>query len=254
MSLEMDAAPPSIRLVAAFVNSVEWQEDEDTWRSPADLGRWFVAHAQTDAGQLTADDLRLAQQIREGLREVLLAHAGHEPLAAALDGLNEGLRSVPVRLSFAPDGAPALTGMPGAAAGFGVIVQAIETARADGSWSRLKACARDTCRWAYWDDSRNGSARWCSMAGCGNYVKMRRRNSPGSARDEAIPAAGSGTRAPRLLDVAARSGVSMKTVSNVVTGRIRVAEATRIRVQAAIDELGYRPNQAARELRAERVS
>ncbi|KAF4407218.1 MULTISPECIES: LacI family DNA-binding transcriptional regulator [Streptomyces] len=57
----------------------------------------------------------------------------------------------------------------------------------------------------------------------------------------------------RLKDVAARAGVSIRTVSNVVSGSGAVAESTRARVQAALDELGYRPNIAARNLRAGRT-
>ncbi len=52
----------------------------------------------------------------------------------------------------------------------------------------------------------------------------------------------------RLQDVAQRAGVSMKTVSNVVHGYQHVSAQTRERVQAAIDELGYRPNLTARRL------
>jgi DNA-binding LacI/PurR family transcriptional regulator len=62
-----------------------------------------------------------------------------------------------------------------------------------------------------------------------------------------------GTRAPDghagLKHVAALAGVSVKTVSNVVNGYAHVADATRARVQRAIDQLGYRPNLAARQLR-----
>ena len=57
----------------------------------------------------------------------------------------------------------------------------------------------------------------------------------------------------RLKDVAALAGVSVRTVSNVVSGSGHVAEATRQRVQQALDELGYRPNLAARNLRAGRT-
>lgn len=52
-----------------------------------------------------------------------------------------------------------------------------------------------------------------------------------------------------LREVAAYAGVSVRTVSNVANGYIHVAPATRARVQAAIDELGYRPNTTARQLR-----
>jgi DNA-binding LacI/PurR family transcriptional regulator len=52
----------------------------------------------------------------------------------------------------------------------------------------------------------------------------------------------------RLVDVAERAGVSMKTVSNVVNGYAHVQPKLRERVQTAIDELGYRPNLTARRL------
>jgi DNA-binding LacI/PurR family transcriptional regulator len=57
----------------------------------------------------------------------------------------------------------------------------------------------------------------------------------------------------RLRDVADLSGVSVKTVSNVVHGYVHVAPATRRRVQKALDELGYRPNLSARSLRRGRT-
>jgi DNA-binding LacI/PurR family transcriptional regulator len=52
-----------------------------------------------------------------------------------------------------------------------------------------------------------------------------------------------------LKHVAERAGVSVKTVSNVVNGYAHIADATRVRVQKVIDELHYRPNLAARNLR-----
>jgi len=57
----------------------------------------------------------------------------------------------------------------------------------------------------------------------------------------------------RLRDVADRAGVSVKTVSNVVNGYVHVAPATRARVQTVLDEMGYRPNLAARHLRTGRT-
>jgi DNA-binding LacI/PurR family transcriptional regulator len=55
-----------------------------------------------------------------------------------------------------------------------------------------------------------------------------------------------------LRQVAERAGVSIRTVSNVVSGFALVAPETRARVQEAIDELQYRPNAAARHLRGGR--
>lgn len=56
-----------------------------------------------------------------------------------------------------------------------------------------------------------------------------------------------------LRDVARLAGVSFKTVSNVVNDHPYVSDATRAKVQAAIDELGYRPNRQARSLRSGRT-
>jgi LacI family transcriptional regulator len=51
-----------------------------------------------------------------------------------------------------------------------------------------------------------------------------------------------------LRDVADLVGVSPKTVSRVVNHQNEISEDTRQRVQAAIDQLGYRPNILARSL------
>ncbi|HET9895373.1 MAG TPA: LacI family DNA-binding transcriptional regulator [Streptosporangiaceae bacterium] len=55
-------------------------------------------------------------------------------------------------------------------------------------------------------------------------------------------------REPAMTDVAKLAGVSHQTVSRVLNGHPNVRQRTRIRVQAAITELGYRPNRAARLL------
>jgi LacI family transcriptional regulator len=53
---------------------------------------------------------------------------------------------------------------------------------------------------------------------------------------------------PTIRDVAARAGVSVATVSRVMSDSDAVAPATRQRVEAAMAELGWRPNMAARSL------
>jgi DNA-binding LacI/PurR family transcriptional regulator len=51
-----------------------------------------------------------------------------------------------------------------------------------------------------------------------------------------------------MTDVARLAGVSHQTVSRVLNGHPNVREQTRLRVRAAIAQLGYRPNKAARAL------
>ncbi|MDI5943925.1 LacI family DNA-binding transcriptional regulator [Micromonospora sp. DH15] len=55
-----------------------------------------------------------------------------------------------------------------------------------------------------------------------------------------------------ISTVAAHARVSRQTVSNVLNAPHIVREETRLRVQEAITELGYRANQAARQMRTGR--
>jgi DNA-binding LacI/PurR family transcriptional regulator len=66
------------------------------------------------------------------------------------------------------------------------------------------------------------------------------------------PRAGDTANGCTLEDVAARAGVSRATASRVINGGRRVAAPTRQAVEAAIAELGYAPNRAARSLAAHR--
>ena len=50
-----------------------------------------------------------------------------------------------------------------------IVYRAMET----DTWSRLKACREDTCRWAFYDHSKNRSGHWCSMEVCGSRNKAR---------------------------------------------------------------------------------
>ena len=60
-------------------------------------------------------------------------------------------------------------------------------------------------------------------------------------------------RRATIDDVARAAGVSRQTVSNVVRGRGGLASATRDRVMAAIEELGYKPHTGAASLRSGRT-
>jgi len=56
---------------------------------------------------------------------------------------------------------------------------------------------------------------------------------------------------PSIKDVAAESGVSTATVSRVLSNKPYITPGVRDRVMAAVQKLGYRPNQVARSLRSQ---
>lgn len=55
-----------------------------------------------------------------------------------------------------------------------------------------------------------------------------------------------------IYQVAEHAGVSLATVSRVVNKNVRVSEKTKLKVQKAMAELGYRPNAAAKSLASNR--
>ena len=57
---------------------------------------------------------------------------------------------------------------------------------------------------------------------------------------------------PTILDVASRAGVSKSLVSLALSGSDKVSDASRQRIERAAQELGYRPNAAARSLAAKK--
>ncbi len=179
--------PPPVRLVRDFVNTYEPQVGAETLTTGDKLREWLVVQDLVPAGaRVDEADLRTAVTVREGLRNVLLGHAGHEPDPRALGALNAVLADLPVRLDFGShDHRLVSTRGDALAQALGQLLDAVRQASQDGTWVRLKVCARDTCRWAFYDASRNQVRRWCSMAGCGNHVKMKRayatRRAKGSA-------------------------------------------------------------------------
>ena len=66
---------------------------------------------------------------------------------------------------------PAATG---ASAAIGQLVAIVADAAGTEEWSRLKACRRETCLWAFYDQARNHSRAWCSMEVCGNREKAQK--------------------------------------------------------------------------------
>jgi predicted RNA-binding Zn ribbon-like protein len=169
-------APGKLELVRAFVNSVDLEDGKEQLDSPEALGTWLTERELLDDGAPTDDDLARAIELREALRELLLAHHGddHEADPAAIETVEAAARRARLEVRFA-DAAlarvePGRTGVDGA---LGRLLAIVAAAQADGTWSRLKACPWDSCRWAFYDHSRNRSGVWCNMAVCGNRAKAQ---------------------------------------------------------------------------------
>ncbi len=173
-STSRDPAPGRLALVQQFVNTLDVELGEDELTDLAALERWLDGRALLDGDGLHEGDLERARRFREALRTLLDEHAAEDARTAAAAELDAAAPGALLRVSFAAGGEPALGpangGLDGALAR---LLAIIDTASCDGTWERLKVCAEETCRWAFYDHSRNRSGSWCSMAVCGNRAKAR---------------------------------------------------------------------------------
>jgi predicted RNA-binding Zn ribbon-like protein len=114
----------------------------------------------------------------------------------AVTTLNEAARRVRLGVRLHPDdGYRLMAEGVGIDRPIGELLIAVTSSMAAGSWDRLKVCANEACQLAFYDSSRNRSARWCSMARCGNRMKgrayrERRSGTAASAEDARAAVAG----------------------------------------------------------------
>ncbi|TYB47656.1 hypothetical protein FXF51_57420 [Nonomuraea sp. PA05] len=170
-----------LRVIEEFVNTR--RRDGDEIATPQQLATWLHARGLMPAGTVVnAEQRDRAERIREGLR-ALIAENNTEPVSSPRpDGLNPAARAeladltrdFPLMLdvTVSPPRLVARARMPVEAALAGLLVVVAE-AVAEGTWTRLKACREPSCRWAYYDHSRNRRRTWCSMDICGNRAKAR---------------------------------------------------------------------------------
>ncbi len=176
-------APGDLGLVQAFVNTVDLGDGPEELKDPNTLKAWLVAKGLLDETQPVDDsDVRHAIAVREAMRGVIGGNTGLPPYPVDMATLNEAASASRLRMRFGPDGRPRLEPeVPGVVGAIGRIVATLYAATRDERWSRLKLCGDTTCRWAFYDLSRNHSSRWCDMASCGNRQKARRFRSRGKA-------------------------------------------------------------------------
>ena len=162
-----EPAPGGLRLVQAFVNSVDLEHGPDLFDEEAGLTEWL--DRQGLATDVAEDDLAAAREVREALRALLHTSNGAPPDPGAEAVLGRAARRAQLEPEF---GAAALVPRAGGVDGaIGRVLAAAFAAMLDGSWRRLKACPREVCGWAFYDRSSNASATWCSMQVCGGRAK-----------------------------------------------------------------------------------
>jgi predicted RNA-binding Zn ribbon-like protein len=173
---DRETADGVLGLIQAYVNTVDLEAGPDELKDPKTLGEWLVARKLMEPGKPAgAGDLKHAIAVREAIRGVIGANSGSRVYPVDIATLNGAIAASRLRARFGSDGKarlePEAEGVEGA---LGRLVAAVFAAMAEDDWTRLKVCGSRSCRWVFYDRSRNHSSRWCKMASCGNRQKARR--------------------------------------------------------------------------------
>jgi predicted RNA-binding Zn ribbon-like protein len=168
-----------------FLNS-EWYDGRGRLEDRLQLESWrkgFLRRWELTRGASLRDpkrtEMRSLRRLRAALREIISRiAAGEHPSNQSIEYLNALLRK---------------------RSGFQVLVRAgrkydmhIVPSKKDWEWvmfqiaastadllvhtdlRRVKVCANDGCRWAYYDQSKGRTRRWCDSRACGNTERVRR--------------------------------------------------------------------------------
>jgi predicted RNA-binding Zn ribbon-like protein len=169
-----DPAPTAaLQLLQDFVNTNDIESDRDAVRTPQRLARWLGDMGVAGTGPIDEADWRRALEIREGLRALGQANAGDSLDELRVGALNRAAAAYPVLVSVDVNDWSLRPAEMGVSGFLGTILSTVARSMADGTWSRVKACRNDECRWLFFDQSRNRSGTWCTMKICGSRMKSR---------------------------------------------------------------------------------
>jgi predicted RNA-binding Zn ribbon-like protein len=173
-----EPAPGELALVQSFLNT-RWnlrdQRKGEILTNSRVLGDWLTSRGLIERrARIGEADLDRALAVREGLRALAFANNGHALDRRTVNAMREASRGAATGIRIEPEGprfiASAASGLDAA---IGALFAITARAMIDASWNKLKACPGRHCGWVFYDQSRNQSARWCSMKVCGDREKSR---------------------------------------------------------------------------------
>jgi predicted RNA-binding Zn ribbon-like protein len=166
-----------------FVNThrERWWRNVETLVTPSDLSLWLTQARLLDQPvDTTPARLRGARHLRTAIDDGIRAAIDRAaPPAPSVSEINRWLTHAyltPRLERTAQDSAALGEGAPSDPVQHALARLALDAATLLGTEQRhrLRVCASPTCSARFYDASRAGSRRWCSMKGCGNAAKARR--------------------------------------------------------------------------------
>ncbi|WP_245154841.1 CGNR zinc finger domain-containing protein [Nocardioides sp. 1609] len=154
--------------------NTRWNEDDsahDLLDRPDGLGIWLTSVGLL--GEVPETDETLARLLTTRAALLAIVQAGGYGPAPARDLLNEALSHGRIRRVLGADGPVSVveTDTPGWAAGWRVAEEFLQLLAQKPE--RIRKCASTACTLHFYDVSKSGARKWCSMTTCGNRTKAR---------------------------------------------------------------------------------
>jgi len=147
--MRTNAPELGVDLLVDFLNTIDIEDGTDAIDDREAFQLWAADHA------VEAGDPVETKRVRDALRSLIDGESASLP-SIELEAVS-GDRSVGLSARTAAEAAVASS-----------VILSIQ-----GRLGRVRLCSAHDCRWAFFDQSRNGSRTWCSMGVCGNRQKAR---------------------------------------------------------------------------------
>jgi predicted RNA-binding Zn ribbon-like protein len=174
--IEYKVAPTPLIAVQGLANTFDYEPGEERLLDPESARQWLLESDLAAPGiEVGQPELKRLLEFREDVRRLIEANHAGAPEVKVRARFERLVAEHPVELDIGTKGELSLDLAPPESVD-GVISQLVGImfqAQLQAEWPRLKICASDDCRWAFFDSSRNRGGTWCQMETCGNKIKNR---------------------------------------------------------------------------------
>ena len=182
---EESKPPVEAQRLIGFLNSRARSEHPDGLASRESAAA-LLDSVGLDGGSLDDVGLERLRRLRDLLAVLADRDVGAGGRSAAWDAVNDIAAGVPTVVRFVSDDESAVRPAgEGVDAIVGALIADLDRAVTSGSWKRVRLCAYEPCKSAFYDATKSRTQRWHSYEVCGNRANVasyRRRAAGGSPK------------------------------------------------------------------------
>jgi len=183
---EESKPPVEVERLIGFLNSRPRSDGHPDGLAGGESAAALLDSLGLDGGSLDDVGLERLRRVRDLLAVLADREGDTGGRGAAWDAVNEIAAAVPTVVRFISDEESGVRPAgEGADAIVGALIADLDRAVSGGTWRRVRLCAYEPCKSAFYDATRSRTQRWHSYEVCGNRANVasyRRRAAAGSQK------------------------------------------------------------------------